>query len=137
MLLLEVQVFLVERVDTINHGLNQLNFGVAETMLVGNVVGDSSLTARLTTGASGLQVEGLTSGLQGRQSLLGPSWQVNVHRSTHSSSQVGGAGVEVAVLGMEHEVLARFGISGVLNAFDSPSQALKHTLKINDIATFR
>ena len=38
-LLLELQVLLVEGVDTINHALDELNLGVAETMLVGNVVG--------------------------------------------------------------------------------------------------
>jgi hypothetical protein len=34
MLLLELQVLDVQSVDTINHGLHQLNLGVAQTMFV-------------------------------------------------------------------------------------------------------
>ena len=38
-LLLESLVFLPEGVDTIDHGLDQCNFGVAQSVLVGNVIG--------------------------------------------------------------------------------------------------
>ena len=38
-LLLELNVLLVEGVDTVNHDLDQLHLGVAETVLVGDVVG--------------------------------------------------------------------------------------------------
>ena len=39
MLLLELDVLLVEGVDTVDHGLDKLDLGVAETVLVGDVVG--------------------------------------------------------------------------------------------------
>ena len=38
MLLLEFLVLLPQGVDSVNHGLNELHLGVAETMLVGDVV---------------------------------------------------------------------------------------------------
>lgn len=37
--LLKFQVLLPESVDTIDHGLDELNLRVAQTMLVGNVIG--------------------------------------------------------------------------------------------------
>ena len=49
----------------------------------------------------------LTASLQSRQSLLGPARQVNVDRGAHPGAEVGRAGVEVAVLGVQHEVLAQ------------------------------
>ena len=39
MLLLELEVLLVEGVDTVNHALDELNLGVAQAVLVGDVVG--------------------------------------------------------------------------------------------------
>ena len=39
MLLLELLVLLPEGVDSVNHGLDQLNLGVSKTMLVGDVIG--------------------------------------------------------------------------------------------------
>ena len=38
MLLLPLEVFLVESVDSINHDLDQLNLRVSKTMLVGDVI---------------------------------------------------------------------------------------------------
>ncbi len=38
-LLLELEVLLPEGVDAVNHDLDQLHLGVAETVLVGDVVG--------------------------------------------------------------------------------------------------
>ena len=38
-LLLELEVLLVQGVDAVDHGLDELHFGVTETVLVGNVVG--------------------------------------------------------------------------------------------------
>ena len=64
-LLLELQILLVESVDTINHGLDQLNLGVAQAVLVGNVVGDSVVATRLSAGSSGLKLQLFTALLQG------------------------------------------------------------------------
>ena len=38
MLLLELQILLPEGVDSVNHDLYQLDLGVAETVLVGDVI---------------------------------------------------------------------------------------------------
>jgi hypothetical protein len=38
-LLLELQILLVESIDTVNHGLDKLNLGVSKTVLVGDIIG--------------------------------------------------------------------------------------------------
>ena len=86
MLLLELQVLLVEGVDSVNHALDELNLGVAETVLVGNVVGVAGLSARLSAGSPGLNLQLLAPLLQEINALLGPSGKVNVNGSTHASS---------------------------------------------------
>jgi len=62
--LLELKILLVESIDSINHGLDKLDLGVAKTMLVGDVIGGSSVTARFTTCATGLKGEFLAPLLQ-------------------------------------------------------------------------
>lgn len=110
MLLLELKVLLVEGVDTVNHLLDKLDLGVAQPVLVGNVVGVASLAARLTAGATGLNVELLAPLLQVVDAVLGPAGQVNVDGGSHASAQVGWAGVDVAELGGQQEVLARLSL---------------------------
>ncbi len=133
MLLLELLVLLVQGVDTVDHGLDQLDLRVAKTVLVGDVVGDARLAARLTTGSPGLQVELLAALLQGRKALLGPPGQVNVHRGPHASAEVGGAGVEVAIPGVEHEVLARLSLHRVLHCLDATCQPVKDTADVSSL----
>ena len=41
MLLLELDILHVEFVDAVNHGLDELHFGVAKPVLVRDVVGDA------------------------------------------------------------------------------------------------
>ena len=55
-LLLELQVLLVECVHSVDHGLDELNLGIAQSVLVRDVVGDSSLTAGFSTGSTRLKV---------------------------------------------------------------------------------
>jgi len=62
-LLLPLKVFLPQSVDGVNHDLDQLNLGVAKPVLVGDVVGASSLATRLSAGSTGLDSELLTAGL--------------------------------------------------------------------------
>ena len=38
-LLLQFKIFLVKSVDSVNHDLDKLNFGVTETVLVGDIIG--------------------------------------------------------------------------------------------------
>jgi len=129
-LLLQFQVLLVQSVDTINHGLDKLDLGVSKTVLVGNVIGVSSLAARFTTGSTGLDSELLAPLLESVDTVLGPSGQVNVDRGPHASAQVGGAGVDVAELGGNLEVLARLGLDGVLDSLDASGQPLEDSLDV-------
>jgi len=124
-LLLELKVLLVEGVDTVNHGLDELNLGVAETVLVGDVISSTSVTARFTAGTTGLEGKDLAPLLQGGETLLVPAGQVNVDRGAHASAEVGGAGVDVAELGAEEEVLAGLGLDGVTDGLDTASETLE------------
>jgi len=133
MFLLECQVLNVQSVDTIDHGLHKLDFRVAETMFVGNIVGHTSLAARFTTGATGLEGKGFAPGLQGGNTLLGPAGEVDVDRGPHAGTQVGGARVQVAQFLVEHELLAGFGPDRVTNSLDTTSQPFENT---SDITTF-
>ena len=89
-----------------------------------------SLATRLTAGATGLDSQLLTPGLQLVNSLLGPSGQVNVDGGSHASAQVGGAGVDVAELGGQQEVLAGLSLDGVADGLDTGSQPGEDTLDI-------
>jgi len=131
-LLLQFKILLPEGVDTINHGLDELDLGVAKTVLVGNVIGVTSLTARLAAGTTGLEREGLAPLLQFVNGILGPAGKVNVDGGTHASAQVGGAGVDVAELGGEQEVLARLSLDGVTDGSNTTGKTLEDTL---DVAT--
>jgi len=130
MLLLQFQILLPKGIDTINHGLDKLNLRVSKTVLVGNVVGVSSLAARFTTGTTGLETHTVAPSLQSVNGVLGPSGKVNVDGGTHASAQVGGAGVDVAELGGEQEVLATLGLDGVTDSGDAPGETLEDTLDI-------
>jgi len=132
-LLLQFKILLPEGVDTINHGLDELDLRVAKTMLVGNVVGVASLTARLAAGTTGLEVEGFAPGLQAINGVLGPAGQVNVDGGTHASAQVGGAGVDVAELGGEQKVLAGLSLDGVTDGLDATGKTFKDTLDVTTL----
>merc|ERR1719168_298196 len=129
-LLLQFKILLPEGVDTINHGLDKLNLRVSKTVLVGNVVGVSSLATRFTTGTTGLETHAITPGLQSINGVLGPSGKVNVDRGAHASTQVGGARVDVTEFGGDLEVLARFGLDGVSDSLDTSGEAFKDTLDV-------
>ena len=118
-LLLELQVLLVQGVDTVNHGLDKLDLGVSQSVLVGDVISVSGLATRLTAGATGLDGELLAPLLQGWETFLGPAGQVNVDRGPHASAQVGGAGVDVAELLRQLEVLARLSLDAFLDSLDA------------------
>jgi len=129
-LLLQFKILLPEGVDTINHVLDELDFRVTQTMLVGNVISVASLAARLSAGTTGLEVKGLAPSLEGINGVLGPAGQVNVDGGPHASAQVGGAGVDVAELGGQQEVLARLSLDGVTDGLDTPGEALEDTLDV-------
>ena len=94
----------------------------------------TSLATRFTTGTTGLKSQFFAPGLQWGKAFLGPSGQVNVNGSPHAGSQVGGAGVQVAQLFVQHEFLAGFGFDGVTNSLDTTSQPFENT---SDITTWK
>merc|ERR1719291_1259145 len=122
-------ILLPEGIDAINHLLDELNLGVSEPVLVGDVVGVSSLATRLSTGSTGLQVKLLATSLELGHAVLGPARQINVHRGPHASSKVGWAGVDVTEPLVETEVLARLLLHRVLDSLDTlgkPGEDLLH-----------
>jgi len=132
-LLLQFKILLPEGIDTINHGLDELDLRVTKTMFVGNVIGVSSLATRFTTGTTGLQVKGLTPGLQAINAVLGPAGQVNVDGGTHASSQVGGAGVDVAELLGVLELLATFSLDRFTDSGDTLGEPLEDSLDVTSL----
>jgi len=128
--LLPFKILLVQGVDTVNHGLDKLDLGVSQSVLVGDVIGVSSLATRLTAGATGLDGELLAPGLELVNALLGPSGEVDVDGGPHASAQVGGAGVDVAELLGQLEVLARLSLDAVTDSLDATGEPLEDTLDV-------
>jgi len=127
--LLVLLVLLPQGVDAINHLLDELNLGVSEPVLVGDVVGVSSLATRFSAGSTGLQVKLLATSLELFNAVLGPARQVNVDRGPHASTKVGWAGVDVTKPLIKAEVLARLLLDRVLDSLDTlgkPGEDLLH-----------
>jgi len=129
-LLLEFLVFLPESVDSINHLLDQLDLRVAQSVLVGNVISMSGLSTRFSAGTTGLQVEFLASSLEFVNGVLGPSGEINVDRCSHTSTKIGWARVNIAVLFVKAEVLARLILDRISDHFDTVAKSLKDSLDI-------
>merc|ERR1712045_352062 len=132
-LLLQLQVLLPEGVDGVNHDLDQLNLGVSQPVLVGDVIGVASLTAGLSTGTAGLDGQLLTAGLQLVHALLGPAGQVHVNGGSHAGAEVGGAGVDVAVLLGQSVVLAGLRLDGLLDGLDAAGQTSEDSLDVTTL----
>merc|ERR1712012_423143 len=128
--LLVLLVLLPQGVDAVNHLLDKLALGVSEPVLVGDVISESSLATRLSTGSTGLQLQLLATSLQLLNAMLGPTRQVNVNRCPHASAKVGGAGVDVAEPLIQAEVLARLLLHRVLDSLDTLGEPLKDLLHI-------
>ena len=149
MLLLQLLVLGPEGVDSVNHLLDELNLGVPEPVLVGDIVGAAcgvqvlngiqsdvrvdQLTveaAGLSTGSTGLDSQLLAPLLEGIESLLGVAGEVDHDGSPHAGSQVGGAGVDVAVLLGQAEVLAGLSLDGVADSLDAAGQTGEDSLHV-------
>merc|ERR1719273_1983794 len=120
-LLLQFKILLPKDIDSVNHGLDELNLRVTQTMFVGNVVSVTGLSTRLSTSTTGLKTKTFTPGLQGINAVLGPAGQVNVDGGTHTSTQVGGARVDITEFGADLEVLSRFSLNGISDTLDITS----------------
>merc|ERR1712012_1517587 len=127
-------VFLPQGVDTVNHLLDQLNLRVSEPVLVGDVVSVSGLATRLSTGSTGLQVELLATSLQSvNAGLFSPALKIDVDGGPHASAKVGGAGVDVAVLLVKAEVLARLLLDRLLDSLDTLGKPGEGLLNISSL----
>jgi hypothetical protein len=93
----------------------------------------SSLAARFSAGATGLEVKFLTTGLQFVNGVVGPAGKINVNRSSHTSTKIGGAGVDITVFLIEAEVLARFFLDRVSDSGDTSAEPLKDSLDITSL----
>merc|ERR1719362_1536209 len=97
------------------------------------IVGVASLSTRFSTGTTGLETELLASSLQSIDTVLGPSGQVNVDGGTHTSTQVGGARVNITEFGGDLEILARFSLDGVTDTLDASGESFKDSLDISSL----
>merc|ERR1712045_220811 len=102
-------------------------------MLVGNVISVSGLSARFTTGSTGLNGKLFTSGLKGIETFLGPSGEVDVDGGSHASSKIGWARVNVTELFGQLEVLAGFSLDGVLYSLNTSGQSFEYTFYITSL----
>merc|ERR1712173_300467 len=59
--------------------------------------------------------------------------KVNMDRGPHTSTQVGGARVDVTILGIQAEVLSRFLLDRVSDSLDTSCKSLKDTLDISTL----
>jgi len=130
---LQFLVFLPELVDSVNHLLDKLDLRISQSVLVRDVISVTSLTTRFSTSTTRLEMKLLTSFLELLHTVLGPSWEVNMHGSSHASTKIGWAGMDVTVFGVETEVLSRLLFDGVTNSLDASGESLKDTLDISTL----
>merc|ERR1719322_1156344 len=102
-------------------------------MLVGNVISVSGLSARFTTGSTGLNGKLFASCLKGIKTFLGPSREVDVDGGSHASSKIGWARVNVTELFGQLEVLAGFSLDGVLYSLNTSGQSFEYTSYITSL----
>jgi len=126
-------ILFVESVHSINHLLHQLHFTVSQPMLVGDVIGDSSLSSRFTTSSTGLEVKLFTSSSEDLGTKLGPAWEINVDRGSHASSKVSWAGVDVTIPFIQHEIMTRFLLDRILHSLDTSCQSVEHLLNVTSL----
>merc|ERR1712110_62262 len=102
-------------------------------MLVGNVISVASLSTRFTAGSTGLYALFLASLLEGWETFLGPSGEVDVDGCSHASSKIGWARVNITELFGQLEVLAGFSLNGVLYSLNTSGQSFENTLDITSL----
>jgi len=102
-------------------------------VLVGNVISVTSLTTRLTTSSTGLKMKFLTSSLELVNTMFSPSRKINMDRGSHTSTKIGGAGVDVAVLFRVGVVFARFSLDRFLNSLDTTGKTAEDSLDVTSL----
>merc|ERR1712211_186232 len=130
MFLLQLQVFFPQCVHAVNHLLDKLDLRVAKAVLVRRVVSAAIIAARLSPSSTGLDSEFLAPLLKSIDALLDVAGQVDHDGSPHAGAQVGGAGVDVAVLLGQGELLARLSLDGVPDSLDAAREAGEDSLDV-------
>merc|ERR1719474_2625381 len=123
-------IFLVKSVDPINHLLHKFDLTVSQPMLVGDIVGDTRLSSGFSASSTRLKVKLLASGSKNLGSQLGPAWEINVNRSSHSCAKVCRAGMDVTISFIQHKVMSRFLLDRILDSLDTSCQPVKHLLDV-------
>merc|ERR1719342_1992119 len=70
------------------------------------------------------------SGCENLGAKLGPSWEVDVNRCSHARSKVRWAGMDVSIPFVQHEIMTRFLLDGILDSLDTSCQSVKHLLDV-------
>ena len=84
------------------------------------------MSARFTTGSSGLYRELFASLLEGWKTFLGPSGEIDVDGGSHAGSKIGWAGVNITELFGQLEVLAGFSLDGVLYSLNTSVEMIRN-----------
>ena len=83
------------------------------------------MTSGLSAGAARLHLQLLAALLEGGEALLGVAGQVHVHAGPHARAQVGGAAVDVAVLGVQHELAPALRAHAVAHGLDAARETVE------------
>jgi len=118
-----------EKLYTINQILHKVHLRFAETVTVGDIVGASSGSSVNTTSSTLLQTVGIKELIEAR--VARHVGDLDMHASTETGSQVGGAGQDVTKMLGPHELPA-FLSNVLLHLLETVTESLEHTL---DVAT--
>jgi len=124
-------VFFPENVDSINHLLYKFNFWIAKSMFVRYIIGVTSLSSRFSSSSTWLEVKFFTSCLQFVNTISSPTRKINMDRSSHSSPQICGAWMNVAIFFIQTEFFTWFFLDRFSNSSDSFGQSLKNSFYIS------
>merc|ERR1719342_323512 len=83
------------------------------------------------SGSTWLKVKLFASGSKNLGAKLGPSWEVDMNRSSHARSKVRWAGMDVSVSFVQHKVMTGFFLDGILHSLDTSCQSVKHLLDVS------
>merc|ERR1711915_796012 len=99
-------------------------------MLVGDIIGDTRPPSGFSTR---LKVKLLASGSKDLGSQLGPAWEVNVNRGSHSCAKVCRASMDVTISFVQHKVMSRFPLDRILDSLDTSCQPVEHLLDVSTL----
>jgi len=93
----------------------------------------ASLSTRFSTSSTGLQVKLFATPLKSIKTNFGPARKVNMDRCSHTSTKIGWARVDIAVLFVKHKFLARFLFDRFSDCLNSFTQSFEDSLDISSL----